>query len=512
MTALAITFRTAPPRQYSLTFEEVRDLLAKGDLVPIYRALPADLETPVSVYLKLTQPDEPSFLLESVEGGEQVARYSFLGVNPSAVLSARGREITERRSKYVTQRTLRPDQDPLDAIKAAIGSVKPVILPGLPRFIGGAVGFLSYDIVRHFERLPATATDELKLPDLGMMLVDTLVIFDHVKHQVLVLANVHNTGDPRAAYDDAIGRIEAIVARLQQPLPSLPVPPPPAEPQPLIANFTQAEYEACVLRAKEYIAAGDAFQIVPSQRFTRETDAHPFSIYRALRMLNPSPYMFFLRFPDEDLHVIGASPEMLVRFDAPTRTATIRPIAGTAPRDADHALDQANAERLLNDPKERAEHVMLVDLARNDLGRVCDFGTVRVPQMMFIERFSHVMHITSHVEGRLRADLDAYALFRAAFPAGTLTGAPKIRTMEIIEELEGTRRGIYGGAIGYFSYDGSMDTCIAIRTLVMRGKRVYLQAGGGVVADSEPAKEYQETINKARAVAIAIENAERGLI
>jgi len=512
MTASPVAFRTAPQRLYSLTFEEVRELFAQGDLVPIYRALPADLETPVSVYLKLAQADEPSFLLESVEGGEQVARYSFLGVNPSAVLTVRGRDLTEQRAQHVTQRTLSAGQDPLDAIKAAVSAYKPVNLPALPRFIGGAVGFLSYDIVRHFERLPATAVDELQLPDLGMMLVDTLVVFDHVKHQVLVLANAHNTGDPRAAYDDAISRIEAIVARLRQPLPSLPTPTPPAEPPPLMANFTQAEYEALVLRAKEYIAAGDAFQIVPSQRFTRETDAHPFSIYRALRMLNPSPYMFFLRFPSEDLHVIGASPEMLARFDAPTRTATIRPIAGTAPRDPDHAVDQANAEQLLRDPKERAEHVMLVDLARNDLGRVCDYGTVRVPQMMFIERFSHVMHITSHVEGRLRADLDAYALFRAAFPAGTLTGAPKIRAMEIIEELEGTRRGIYGGSIGYFSYDGSMDACIAIRTLVMRGKRVYLQAGGGVVADSDPAKEYQETINKARAVAIAIENAERGLI
>lgn len=512
MTASPVAFRTAPQRLYSLTFEEVRDLFAQGDLVPIYRALPADLETPVSVYLKLAQADEPSFLLESVEGGEQVARYSFLGVNPSAVITVRGRELTERRAQSVTQRTLSADQDPLDAIKAALSAYQPVSLPALPRFVGGAVGFLSYDIVRHFERLPATAVDELQLPDLGMMLVDTLVIFDHVKHQVLVLANAHNSGNPRAAYDDAIARIETIVTRLRQPLPSLPTPTPPDQTPPLMANFTQAEYEARVLRAKEYIAAGDAFQIVPSQRFTRETDAHPFSIYRALRMLNPSPYMFFLRFPSEDLHVIGASPEMLVRFDAPTRTATIRPIAGTAPRDPDHAVDQANAEQLLNDPKERAEHVMLVDLARNDLGRVCDYGTVRVPQMMFIERFSHVMHITSHVEGKLRADLDAYALFRAAFPAGTLTGAPKIRAMEIIEELEGTRRGIYGGSVGYFSYDGSMDACIAIRTLVMRGKRVYLQAGGGVVADSEPAKEYQETINKARAVAIAIENAERGLI
>lgn len=364
--------------------------------------------------------------------------------------------------------------------------------------------------MRYFEKLPATADDQLGLPDIAMMLADTLVIFDHVKHRVIVLANARNSGDPKAAYDDALRRIDAICERLKQPLPEIPAAEPPLDTT-LTANFTQAEYEDIVRRAKEYIAAGDAFQIVPSQRLTRETSAQPFAIYRALRMLNPSPYMFFLNFPSDDLHIIGSSPEMVVRFDADTRIATIRPIAGTAPRDPNHEQDVANAEKLINDPKERAEHVMLVDLARNDLGRVCDYGSVHVPQMMIIERFSHVMHITSQVEGKLRAEMNAYDLFRAAFPAGTLTGAPKIRVMEIIEELEGTRRGVYGGAVGYFSYDGGMDTCIAIRTLVMRGKRIYAQAGGGVVADSDPTAEYQETLNKIRAVIVAIETAEKGI-
>ncbi len=509
MTASPVAFRVAAPRPYSLTPDELAAHFQKGDLVPIYRTLPADLETPVSVFMKLALGPVPAFLLESVEGGEQLARYSFIGVDPTAVITVRDGQITERREGVTFTRPLEAGQDPLDAVKSVIGAVRPVALPGLPRFVGGAVGFLAYDIVRYFEKLPATAQDELGLPDVAFMIADTLVIFDHVKQQILVLSNARNTGNPESDHADAVRRIESIVERLRAPLPAMPEPTPPVATE-FVSNTTQAEYEEKVRRAKEYIAAGDAFQIVPSQRMTRETTAHPFMIYRAQRMLNPSPYMFFLRFPEEDLHIVGASPEMLVRYDAANRTATIRPIAGTAPRSPDHDTDVQNAERLLADPKERAEHVMLVDLARNDLGRVCDYGSVRVPEMMFIERFSHVMHITSHVEGRLRPNMDAYDLFRAAFPAGTLTGAPKIRAMEIIEELEGVRRGVYGGAVGYFSYDGSMDTCIAIRTLVMRGKRVYLQAGGGVVADSDPASEYMETINKMRAVAVAVQNAEKG--
>ncbi len=515
MTASPVAFRIAPRSLYAPSFEQVVQLFDQGDLVPVYRILPADLETPVSVYLKLTQANEPSFLLESVEGGEQVARYSFLGVNPTAILSVRGNEIREQRGPEAVTSTLQPGEDALCVIKTALARYRPVPLPNLPRFVGGAVGFLSYDMIRSFERLPATTTDDLRLPEAAFMLVDTLVMFDHVKHQLIVLSNAHNEGDPRAAYDQAVERIEAIVARLRVPLPSASGAQPDSDHM-LTSNFTQEEFEDRVRRAKEYITAGDAFQIVLSQRLTRETGARPFAIYRALRMLNPSPYMFFLHFPgadgSDDMHIIGASPEMMVRLDADTRAAMVRPIAGTAPRGSTHEEDQENAEAMLADPKERAEHVMLVDLGRNDLGRVCDYGTVTVPQMMMVERFSHVMHIVSHVQGRLRDGLDAYDLIRATFPAGTLTGAPKIRAMEIIEELEGTRRGLYGGAVGYFSYAGSMDTCIAIRTLLMRGKRIYLQAGAGLVADSDPTREYQETLNKARALAVAIENAEQGLI
>jgi anthranilate synthase component 1 len=374
-----------------------------------------------------------------------------------------------------------------------------VKVEGLPRFVGGAVGYLSYDVVRYFERLPSTATDDLRVPDAAFLLADTLVIFDHAKHQLIVLANAHNTGDPDAAYNDAVQRIDAILDRLAGPLPQ-------AEEyagngagdRELRSNMTREQFEASVRAAKEYIAAGDAFQIVLSQRFSRRTSAPPFTIYRALRALNPSPYMFFLRFSD-DLALIGASPEMMVRLE--DGIATLRPIAGTRPRGRDEAEDDALA----------AEHVMLVDLGRNDLGRVCDYGTVCVPHMMVVERYSHVMHIVSQVQGRLRAGLNAFDLLRATFPAGTLSGAPKVRAMEIIEELEGTRRGPYGGAVGYFSFDGSMDTCITIRTMLMRGDQVTFQAGAGIVADSDPSREYEETVNKARAVALAVQNAEAGL-
>ena len=511
MTASPVAFRTAPRSLYAPSFEEVARLFDQGDLVPVYRTLSADLETPVSVYLKLAQAGEASFLLESVEGGEQVARYSFLGANPTAILSAFGREVREQRGGQTTVTHLQSGQDALHTIKAALGCHRPVRLPDMPRFVGGAVGFLSYDIVRCFEKLPATAVDELQLPEAVFMLVDSPVIFDHVKHQLTILSYAHNQGNPRAAYDAAVERIEAIVARLGAPLPASPELKPVTD-SALTSNFTPAEFEDRVRRAKEYIAAGDAFQIVVSQRLSRETGAHPFAIYRALRTLNPSPYMFFLGFPGDDMHIIGASPEMMARFDGETRTAMVRPIAGTAPRGATPEIDQKNEADMLADPKERAEHVMLVDLGRNDLGRVCNYGTVTVPQMMFVERFSHVMHIVSHIEGHLRDGLDAFDLVRATFPAGTLSGAPKIRAMEIIEELEGTRRGLYGGAIGYFSYGGNMDTCIAIRTLLMRGQMAYIQAGAGLVADSDPAREYHETLNKARAVAVAIENAEQGLI
>ncbi len=485
-------------------------LFEQGDHVPVYRTLLADLETPVSVYLKLAQEGAPSFLLESVEGGEQVGRYSFLGVNPGGMITVQGGSVTVARRGTTTTRDLAPGEDPLHVIEAEMGRVRPVQIEGLPRLVGGAIGYLSYDVVRHFERLPATASHDLDLPDAAFLLADTLVIFDHAKHQLLILANAHNTGDPDAAYDDAVTRIDAIIDALSRPLAYLPgeeVPAPLDED--LQSNLTRAQFEANVSAAKEYIAAGDAFQIVLSQRFSRRTSAPPFTIYRALRALNPSPYMFFLNF-SRDLSVIGASPEMMVRLE--DGVATVRPIAGTRPRGHDEAEDKALERELLADEKERAEHVMLVDLGRNDLGRVCEYGTVRVPNMMYVERYSHVMHIVSQVQGRVRGGMTAFDLLRATFPAGTLSGAPKVRAMEIIEELEGTRRGPYGGAVGYFSYDGSMDTCITIRTMVMHGDTVYFQSGAGIVADSDPAREYDETVNKARAVAVAVRNAENGLV
>ncbi len=479
----------------SPSLDEIRTLFEKGDLVPVYRVLPADLETPVSAFLKLFRDDESAFLLESVEGGEQVGRYSFMGVKPRKVLRP----------------SADPDADALAQIKAELDHYRPVQLPGLPRFVGGAVGFLGYDVVRQFERLPADAPHVTDLPDARFMIFDSIVIFDHVKTQIIVLANAHNTGDPEIAYQDAVRRIDDTVERLRQPLHHIPK----ADhvmADPLQSNFTQEGFEDAVRQAKEYVAAGDAFQIVLSQRLTQRTSAPPFTIYRALRMLNPAPYMFFFHFPDEiegeAFNIIGASPEMMVRLE--DGVASVRPIAGTRPRGATPEEDADLETNLLTDPKERAEHVMLVDLGRNDLGRVCEYSSVHVPELMIIERYSHVMHIVSHVEGTINPDLDAYDLIRATFPAGTVSGAPKIRAMEIIDELEPDRRGPYAGAVGYFSFDGAMDTCIAIRTITMKGDRVYIQAGAGLVADSDPTREFEETHHKAAALAEAVALAERG--
>ncbi|HVU14386.1 MAG TPA: anthranilate synthase component I [Phototrophicaceae bacterium] len=488
--------------------EQIDQLFEQGDLVPVYRTLLADLETPVSVYMKLTQTGSVSFLLESVEGGERVGRYSFLGVNPKGVISVKNGEVVRTLHGVTTSRPLNEGEDPLHAVEKEFGRVTPVRIEGLPRFIGGAVGMLSYDIVRYFERLPDTATHDLDVPDAAFMLIDTLVIFDHAKHQLIILANAHNTDGADAAYDEAVQRIEAITDALMQPLVIPPTHSDPVDDE-LHSNVTPDQYEENVRRAKEYIAAGDAFQIVISQRLTRKTSASPLTIYRALRATNPSPYMFLLRF-SEDFTLVGASPEMMVRLDG--GTATVRPIAGSRPRGKDEAEDQRLEAEMLADPKERAEHVMLVDLGRNDLGRVCDYGTVKVTDMMYVERYSHIMHIVSNVQGKLRAGLNAFDLIRATFPAGTLSGAPKVRAMEIIEELEGTRRGPYGGAVGYFSFDGSMDTCITIRAALMQGNTVTIQAGAGLVADSVPANEYQETLNKARALAVTIRRAEQGLL
>ncbi len=484
-----------------------------ANLIPVYREFAADLETPVSVYLKLMDSFGPSFLLESVEGGEQVGRYSFVGVAPRGVIALLGDEVhSQHDGQQMAVRPLAAGEDIMDVLKAELGRFTPAGVPGLPRFSGGAVGYLGYDVVRFFEKLPQTAQPVLDIPDALFMLADTLVIFDHARHRLLILANARVNGDTEAAYVDAIQRIERVGERLLRPLPAIPRwrsgPPRNGEPAPFIANVTQTRYEEMVAQAREHIAAGDIFQVVLSQRLSRRTDAHPFAVYRALRMLNPSPYMFYFDFGAYDLQVIGASPEMHVRLE--DGVASVRPIAGTRRRGASEEEDAALAEELLADPKERAEHVMLVDLGRNDLGRVSEYGTVAVRDLMTVERYSHVMHIVSHVQGRLRPGLDAFDLLRATFPAGTVSGAPKVRALEIIEALEGERRSLYAGAIGYFGYDGSMDTCIAIRTMIMHGDTISIQAGAGIVADSDPAAEHQECLNKARALAVAVERAERG--
>jgi anthranilate synthase component 1 len=483
---------------------------------------PADLETPVSVYLKLARGGGTSFLLESVEGGEQVGRYSFLGVDAGTTLTVRERRLERRRAGRLERMTLLDEIDPLRAIRDELAAFRPVIVPGLPRFTGGAVGYLGYELVHWLERIPEAARPGIQAPDALLALTDTLIVFDHVRHRLSVLVNVRLDGNLERAYADAVNRIEELAGRLRQPLvgwenrDQRSVSKASGDPPPLVSNFQREEFEAAVRQAQEYIGAGDIFQVVLSQRLSRPTTAEPFAIYRALRMLNPSPYMFFLRFSDladspddpQALYLIGASPEMLVRLDGDL--ATVRPIAGTRRRGETSADDQALESELLADPKERAEHVMLVDLGRNDLGRVCQYGTVRASQVMTVERYSHVMHLVSSVEGRLRPEMTAFDLLRATFPAGTVSGAPKVRAMEIISALEGNRRGPYAGAVGYFSTSGDMDMCITIRTLAMVGDTVYIQAGAGVVADSDPGREYEETLAKARALGAAVENAERG--
>lgn len=494
---------------YKPTLEQVEAMVNKGNMIPIHRNLPADMETPVSIYLKL-QDEGPCFLLESVSGGEQVARYSFVGVRPRGVITAAGDEVYIASEGHGRTVPLENGRDPLDVLKAEIARYKPVRLADLPRFIGGAVGFISYDAVRRFERLPDNNPDELHLPEIAFMIAHTLVVFDHARQRLQIISNADLTrGDARTAYQRAVARIDEVAARLSAPLPEVPSPGP-VDHNGFESNFSQAEYNKLVEQAKEHIAAGDIFQVVLSQRLSRRTTAHPFAIYRALRMHNPSPYMVFMRFPgglgSPPLHIISASPEMHVRFEE--GMAELRPIAGTRWRGLTLEEDSALAEELLEDEKERAEHVMLVDLGRNDLGRVCEYNTVRVDELMAVERYSHVMHIVSDIRGKLKPQYDVFDLLRATFPAGTVTGAPKVRAMEIIDELETTRRGIYAGIIGYVGYDGMLDSCIAIRTIIMQGDKVHIQAGGGIVADSDPQREYEESWNKAKALAEAVEFAE----
>ena len=476
------------------TLEEVQTLAetGKGNLAPVYREVVADLETPVSAYLKVRE-GRYSFLLESVEGGERLARYSFIGTTPYRVIRTGPGE--------------RYDGDPLIPLEEELAGFRAVELPGLPRLTGGAIGYVGYEAVRHFEpRVQPNEADPIGIPQAIFLLCDSMVVFDHIRHTIKVVAHCRLDGDIEASYRHAGVKIDEIVERLSRPL-TLPVDEVDEVVRasaPTTSNVGREGYELMVERVREDVIDGQVIQAVPSQRLRRPTAVHPFSIYRQLRTVNPSPYMFYLDL--DGFQVVGASPEMLVRVE--DGVVTTHPIAGTRPRGATPEEDDALAEELLADEKERAEHIMLVDLGRNDVGRVAEPGTVQVDQPHEIERYSHVMHIVSHVSGRLRADRTPFDAFRAVFPAGTVSGAPKVRAMEIIAELENERRGIYAGAVGYASFSGSLDTCIAIRTMVVKDGVAYLQAGGGIVYDSVPATEYEESVNKMRALERAIDQAE----
>lgn len=491
---------------FSPSREEFHRLAQQSNLIPVYREILADMETPVSAFRKIAR-GRYSFLLESVAGGERIARYSFLGTEPSLVFRSKGREIRLIRDGIVTTETLPQGQDPLHRLKSLLSPYRIALPAELPRFVGGLVGYIAYDMVRFFERLPEDTVDDLQVDDSCFLLADSLLIFDHVRHRIIALSNAHVQGDPDKAYDEACARVDEMIERLRAPLPPSPKTPARQTPVVFTPNQTPEQYQQAVARTKEYITAGDGTQMVISQRWQAPIQSHPFDIYRALRSLNPSPYMFYLEL--DDVVLAGASPEILVTVEK--RIATTRPIAGTRPRGKTPEDDKRLTQELLADEKERAEHVMLVDLGRNDLGRVCAYGTVRVEELMTIEQYSHVIHIVSDVKGRLAPDKDAFDALRACFPAGTVSGAPKVRAMEIIEELEPTRRGIYAGAVGYFSFSGDMDTCIAIRTIVIKDGVAYIQAGAGIVADSVPEREHQECLNKARALMRAVEMAEAGL-
>jgi anthranilate synthase component 1 len=494
---------------YFPSLEEIRTLKDQGNLCPIYREIMADLETPVSVYLKIAR-GQYNFLLESIEGGQNIARYSFIGSDPYMVLHMHNGEA-HAVQQHGYKQTL-PYSDPLVVLESYLRAYTPVRLPDLPRFVGGAVGYLGYETVCSFEdRLVRPAAKDYDMSEAIWMFVDNLVIFDHVRRKIQVLSHVHLDADNlEAEYQRATERIEQVIARLHRPVPPEAELPGTAHgqekatPASVTSNITREQYEANVERAKEYIVAGDIFQVVPSQRFSRTTTAHSFSIYRALRTVNPSPYMFYLHTDEGDL--VGASPEMLVRVQ--DGEITTHPIAGTRWRGATPEEDAALATELLADEKERAEHLMLVDLGRNDIGRVSKPGTVEVPAFMFVEKYSHVMHLVSRVTGQLRADMSALDALRACFPAGTVSGAPKIRAMEIISELEGNQRGVYAGCVGHVGFNGDLDTCISLRTMVVKDGVAYVQAGGGVVYDSVPSAEYEESRNKAAALLRAIEIAE----
>ncbi len=485
--------------------EDFVRLSTRGNVVPVCTDLMADFETPVSAYAKLKDAG-PAYLLESVEGGETLSRYSFIGCRPRKILVC-GPATTEIRMPGRPVQTVPTPQDPLTLLAEEMATYQPVTIPGLPRFTGGAVGFVGYEYITRIEpTVPAAKSDPLGVPLLYFMLSDSLLIFDRAKQTLRLCVNAHVRGNAGAAYDAAVAELEALYGLLRQPRELAPAPlVEPAKVEVPKGNFTREHFEQAVRDSKEFIRAGDIIQVVGAQRFTKAFNQTPLDLYRALRTVNPSPYMFILE--AGDFSIVGASPEVHVRLT--DGRVEIRPIAGTRRRGATHEEDVALEKELLADEKEKAEHLMLVDLARNDIGRVCEFGSVTVPDFMTVERYSHVMHIVSQVEGRIAPGKDAYDLMRATFPAGTVSGAPKVRAMQIISQIEDVQRGFYAGALGYFGYDGNMDTCIMLRTALIKDGQVHIQAGGGWVADSVPADEYQETINKASALFKAVAMAEQ---
>jgi anthranilate synthase component I len=492
---------------YSLNLDEFRSYAKQGNLIPLFREILADHDTPVSAFAKIDHGPS-AYLLESIQGGEKWARYSFLGSgSPLVIYEDRG-DLCVKKGSY--RRRIPSRGAPLDRLRELMEAYRPVTVPNLPRFVGGAVGYLGYDLVKTFEDLPSRRKEYLDLPDFAFLLTETLLIFDNVSQKIKVVANAHvkstSDRDVRAAYRQATGRIESMIDRIRRPLKRA-KPKRRRSPIRFRSNMSKAEFEKMVSRAQEYIKAGDIFQCVLSQRWETSLQAPPFQLYRALRVVNPSPYMYYLRIAGVEL--VGSSPEILVRCE--DGLVSVRPIAGTRRRGTTMEEDAELERRLLADSKERAEHIMLVDLGRNDIGRVAERGSVHVESLMNVERYSHVMHIVSNVTGQLDATKTVYDVLKASFPAGTVSGAPKIRAMEIIEELEPTKRGPYAGAVGYLSFSGNMDMCINIRTVVVSRHRAFIQAGAGIVADSNPEHEYEETCNKSRAMMKAIELAEQGL-
>lgn len=485
--------------------QEIKKIAEPGTIIPICKDILGDLLTPAAAYLRVAHGRRRVFLLESVEGGERLARYSFIGWDPFIMVRGKGNSVWCERQGEIIQEETRG----FNKLRQISGSFKPIPMPDLPPFLGGGVGYFAYDIVRQFEKLPCLAEDDLGLDDYQVMYFSTILAFDHLRHRIHIITNLFNDrgiDGLEAKYQDALLRIEQIEKRLISPI-SLPSPVPRMEiPEPE-SNLSESKYYSNIAAAKSHIQAGDIFQVVLSQRFAMQINCDPFDIYRALRFINPSPYMFFLRM--DNLHLVGASPEMLVKV----RNGRVEygPIAGTRPRGRTPEEDTQLSRELIADEKERAEHIMLVDLGRNDLGRVCNFGTVKVTDLMRIEKYSHVMHLVSSVEGELRKDLDCFHALESCLPAGTVSGAPKVRAMEIIEALEPCRRGVYGGAVGYVDFSGNLDTCIALRTLMIKDGIAYIQAGGGIVADSQPQKEREESINKASALLRAVKFAHEGL-